>query len=395
MKLLHKSIDEINRLGNYPRIDVLESATGPRVVIDGQEFLLFSSNNYLNFANNARLKKAAIDAIEEYGVGSSSSRIVSGTNKLHVQLENEIAEFKEKEDAIVMTSGYSANISMIPVLANSFSIYGKKINTKTVIFFDALSHASILDGIKLSGVKAVRYKHCDIKHLEHLLAKYEDSRKLIITDTIFSMDGDIAPLDKIVELKKKYGALILIDEAHATGTIGNCGRGVANFYKVTDEIDIIMGTFSKAVGSIGAYITSNKDIIKLLRVAIRGNVFSTALPPGDIAVSLEAIKMMRNSSGMVDKLHSKADYLRSNLHKIGYSTMNSQTQIVPIMIGDFMKALSFQYELRKRKIIAPCIQWPAVARDMSRIRFSLNTLHTQEDIDILVSACDEIKKEDI
>lgn len=279
MQQLLRSIQEIEKLGNYPCIDTIEGSLGPKVKIDGEDYYLFSSNGYLGFSTHPQCKTAAINAIEKYGTGSGASRVVSGTYDIHTKLEDEIANFKEKESAMVLTSGYSANVSLIPVLANSFSIFSKKPDFKTMIFSDEYNHASIIDGVKLSGSAVTIYPHKDMKFLEEMLQKYDSYRKLIITDSIFSMDGDIAPLDRIVELKKKYNAMLLIDEAHATGVIGKYGKGVANFLNVTKDVDIIMGTFSKAFGSIGAYIASSCEIIKLLKVAVRGYVFSTALPP--------------------------------------------------------------------------------------------------------------------
>ncbi len=391
MQQLLRSIQEIEKLGNYPHIDTIESSLGPKVKIDGIDYYLFSSNGYLGLSSLPQCKAAAIKAIEKYGTGSGASRIVSGTYDIHTKLENEIADFKEKESAMVLTSGYSANVSLIPVLANSFSILGKKPDFKTMIFSDEYNHASIIDGIKLSGSAVTIYPHKDMGFLEEMLQKHDSYRKLIITDSIFSMDGDIAPLDKIVELKKKYNAMLLIDEAHATGVIGKYGKGVANFLNVTKDVDIIMGTFSKALGSIGAYITSSREVIKLLKVAVRGYVFSTALPPPDLAVSREAIKILKDNPGLSDELQKKSNFLRDSLNKIGFSTLGSQTQIIPILIGDIMMALKFQTELRKRKIIAPCIQWPAVPRDKSRIRFSVMLTHSKEDIEYLINSCQKIK----
>lgn len=393
MKYLFENMKDIERRGNYPLTDTISSALGSRVTIQGKEFLLFSSNSYLGLTTNSRLIDASVKAIKQYGTGSGASRVVSGTFEIHSDLELEIAKFKEVDTAMVLTSGYSTNVSLIPALVNVLTFQEKRIIPKTIIFSDQYNHASIIDGIRLSGARVIVYPHSNLQFLEDSLKVHPESRKIIITDSVFSMDGDLASLDKIVELKRKYNASLLIDEAHATGVIGSSGRGAANLYKVTKEVDITMGTLSKAIGSIGAYIGGKSEVIKLLKVSVRGYVFSTALPPGDVAVSREAIKLLVENPGWGEKLLKKAKYLRDKLNEMGFSTLGSQTQIVPILIGDELRALKFQIELKRRRIIASCIQWPAVEKKMSRIRFSLMLSHTKGDLDRLLGACKEIKEQ--
>lgn len=391
MKYLLQSLSEIERRGNYPRVDTISSKLGAKVRIGDEEFLLFSSNSYLGISTHPNLIRASIEATKKYGTSAGASRLVSGTFDIHDRLEQEIADFKGTEAAMVLSSGYSVNVSLIPALANVFSLKEDKLAPKTVIFSDELNHASIIDGAKLAGTQVIVYPHRNMSVLEDYLVQYDEFRKLIITDSVFSMDGDIAPLDEIVKLSKDNDAFILIDEAHATGVLGECGRGAANLFNVTDDIQVIMGTFSKALASIGGYICASKEIIKLLKVAVRGYVFSTALPPSDVAVSLAAIEYIKKNRSVGSELLAKAEYLRKGLKKIGFNTLGSATQIVPILIGDELRGLEFQAELRKRKIIAPCVQWPAVERAKSRIRFSLMASHTQEDLEFLLTSCKEIK----
>ncbi len=391
MKYILNSLKEIEKRGNYPRIDTISSSLGPKVTISNKEYLLFSSNSYLGISNHPNLINASIDAVKKYGTGSGASRLVSGTFDLHDQLEKEIAVFKGTESAMVLSSGFSANVSLIPALANVFSLKEDKIQPKTIIFSDQFNHASIVDGAKLSGAQIVVYPHNNMEALDNYLLQYQEFRKIIITDSVFSMDGDVAPLDKIVQLSKKYDALVMIDEAHATGVMGDMGKGAANMFGLSKDIDVIMGTFSKALASIGGYICGSAVLIKFLKVAVRGYVFSTALPPADVAVSLAAIKYLRQNPEEGVHLQKKSEYLRQELKKIGFNTLGSSTQIIPILIGDELKGLDFQQELRNRGIIAPCIQWPAVEHGKSRIRFSLMASHSDSDINQLLQACQEIK----
>ncbi len=393
MRFLEEHIDEIVRKGYYPRTEVIESAINPRVEINGRKYLLFSSNNYLGFSTNARLKKASVKAIKKYGTGSGASRIVAGTLKIHDDLEKEIAKFKCTEAAMVLSSGYSTNVSLISALTHGLTAKTESKIPETVLFSDSLNHASLVDGIKLSGSKCLVYPHVDMHALEDLLKRYVEYRKIIITDTVFSMDGDIAPLEQIVRLSKKYNSLILVDEAHATGVLGKEGRGAVDMFGVTKDVQFIMGTLSKAVGSVGAYFCSSNKVVKLMKVAMRGFVFSTALPPGDAAASLEAIKLLQENPDLGHEILEKSDYLRNHLNEIGFSTLGSKTQIVPILIGDEVTSHRFQAELRNRMILASTITWPAVEWGKSRIRFSLMASHSQEDIDELVSACKDVKKE--
>lgn len=392
MRYLEDHLKEISDYGYYPWVDVIGSASGPKVTIEGEEFLLFSSNNYLSFNTNPRLIDAAIRAVKKYGTGSGASRVVSGTLDVHDELERKIAEYKRKPAAMVLTSGYSTNVSLIPAIVKGLTSKTKTKIPETLIYSDAFNHASIIDGIKLSGAEYFVYPHADMDALEDMLRLNPHHRKLIITDSVFSMEGDIAPLEVIVQLSEKYNTLVLIDEAHATGVIGQNGRGVADSLGLTPKIHFIMGTLSKALGSIGGYVCSTVNAIKILKISTRGYVFSTALPPADAAVALEAIQILSENSSFSKDLQEKAAYLRESLRKYDFSTMNSKTQIVPILIGDEIIAQKFQQELRKRKIIAPCIQWPAVERGKSRIRFSVVLNHKKTDLDYLVQACSEVKK---
>lgn len=384
MKYVNESLQVMEDSQVYPDIKVLQSASGPEVVIEGKKILLFCSNNYLGLANDERVKWAEIQAIQNYGVGSGASRIVAGTIQLHLDLEQSIARFKSGEDALVFSSGYAANISVIKAVMDLFTIEHTSKRIESRIFSDELNHASIIDGCKFSNVPVNVYRHFDMRDLEDQLMQHSQVRKLIVTDGVFSMNGDIAPLDKIVFLARKYDAMVMVDDAHATGVIGENGRGTMEHFHISEGVDIVMGTFSKAIGVIGGFIVGTKNLIKFLKVASRSFVFSTALPPGDIAAIIQSLKIVEFAHDKRKKLFENAKVLRDGLIKMGFYTFGSETQIIPALFGSEKKGVLAQKLLFEKGILASCIQWPAVERGKSRIRLTVMSNHSIDQIHYLL-----------
>lgn len=391
---ISKKIKEILKYAEkhrlYPENKTIE-LNEPETIVDGKKVLLFCSLNYLGLANHPTVKQAAIEAIQKYGVGAGGARLVSGNYELHTLLEKKVAQLKREEDALIFQTGYVTNIGVIPALLNlpklgPFSF----LDEKGVIFSDELNHASIIDGCKLAKCEVVIYKHRDMNDLEMKLKRYKNRKKLIITDSVFSMDGDIAPLPEIVKLAKEYKAMTMIDEAHATGILGERGGGATNHFHLEGQIDVVMGTLSKAIGCLGGYVAGKGYLIKYLKAATRPIIFSVALPPAIAAAAIAAIDEIQKNHELRKKLWNNANYLRENLQKLGFNTLNSETPIIPIFIGDEKKAIRMAELLFKKNIYAPCIRWPAVPKGKARIRFLVMATHTKEQIDILLNACEKI-----
>ncbi|MFH1534655.1 MAG: 8-amino-7-oxononanoate synthase [Patescibacteria group bacterium] len=394
MKEIEKNLKLIEDKLIYPQIRLFSSAPDTEVEVDGRRVLMFCSNNYLGLANHPKVKEATKKAIDKYGVGSGGSRILSGNYDIHQELENELADFKGGEDAIIFPSGFGTNLGVIPAIMNLFGNSILKVfKGKGVIFSDELNHASIVDGCRSSKSKLVIYKHKDMMDLEKKLKMFKRKRKLIVTDTIFSMDGDILPLDKIVDLAQKYDAMTMVDEAHATGVMGKRGAGAVEHFNLEGRIDIVMGTLSKALGSLGGYIIGSKELVKYLRVAARSYMFSTAIPPAYAASVIAAIKIIRSNPEIRQNLWNNVRYLKEGLHESGFSTLDSETQIIPILVGDEKKAIEMSKLLFDKGVYAPCARWPAVPLGLSRIRVTVLANHTKEQIDTFVEKCKEARDE--
>ena len=379
----------------YPDLRLVESAAEPEVIIDGKKVLMYSSNNYLGLATNPNLIEAAIEATKKYGVGSDGSRLLSGNLKIHRDFELAIAKFKGGEDAIAYPCGYSANVGTIPAIVNPVKFGPQSLlNLPSLIFSDSLNHASIIDGCRMSKRKIIVYKHCDMEDLERKLAKNKRRRKLVITDGVFSMDGDIAPLDKISKLCKEYNAMLMIDEAHATGVLGQNGHGTTEHFglKAVKDVDIILGTCSKALAAVGGFVVGSSDLIRYLKIASRSYIFSTASTPASSASLIAALSIMENEPQHRQRMWENATYLRDNLNKLGFHTFGSQTQIIPILIGSDENAIDFSRQLFEKNIYGPCVRWPAVEKGKARIRFTVMATHTRAQLDYLLNACSEIGK---
>lgn len=357
---------------NKRSIKVYEPIDAVRVKRNNQEFIMMASNNYLGLTHDLRVQQAAKYAVEQYGTGSGGARLTSGTFPLFNELELGIADFKHTEQALVFNTGYMANVGTITALMNKNSI----------IISDELNHASIIDGCRLSGARIERYNHKDIEHAEHILKNYKSSHKMIITDGVFSMDGDIAPLDKLYELGKEYNALLMVDDAHSTGVLGN-GRGTAHHFGLID-VDVQLGTLSKALGSVGGYVAGRKELIEYLVNYSRSFIFSTALSPADIGAALEALTIVKNEPLVVDQLNENTVYMANKLQSMGIEC-DDETPIFPIIVGDNERALLLAYELELRGIIITAIRPPTVPVGESRLRMTVTAAHSQEQLDYVAN----------
>lgn len=345
--------------------------------------LMFGSNNYLGVITNPEVINKTIDAIKEYGVGSGGVPILSGTSYYHEELEKTLSTLTGFEDTMLFSSGFTANLGVILGL----------IRPQNLIIQDRLNHASLLDGALMSGARMMRYKHNDPSSLEKILAENYEQYKggiLVVTDGVFSMDGDIANIPALLEICERYGAILLIDEAHATGVIGEKGSGTLSYHNITKRDNIIVtGTLSKALGTIGGYISASKDIIDYLRIYARSNLYSTSLPPSVCASAIEAIHYMQTTN-VVETLQSNADYMRTRLRENGYNIMNTTTAVIPIIIGDEYKLTMMSRDLLENGIFISCIFPPAVPPKTARLRINMSALLTKEDMDYFVDTINTI-----
>ncbi|MHC4454484.1 MAG: 8-amino-7-oxononanoate synthase [Planctomycetota bacterium] len=383
MKYISDELENIKKEGLYRELNVVSNSQGVYLEVDGRTCLSFCSNNYLGLANNPLIVNAVKDAVEEYGWGAGASRLVSGNMTLHETLENEISLFKEKESAIVFPTGYMANIGAISSLVSKGDL----------VICDKLNHASIIDGCRLSGADFRVYAHCDIEKLENILKKSSNyPRKLIVTDSVFSMDGDLAPLPDIVSIASKYKAIVMVDEAHGTGVFGKKGRGVVEHFNLNKEIDIIMGTFSKAIGSLGGYVCGDVDLINFLRNKARSFIYTTALPPAVCAASIAGLKLIQKQPSLRESLWDNIRYLKDKLTLLNFNVITSESPIIPILIGDADKAVSVSKALYEKGILIPAIRPPTVPANSSRLRMTVMSTHTQDDLDKLLDALSDVQQ---
>ncbi len=351
-----------------------DSEQGPGIVISGKEYINFASNDYLGLAGHPYIKEKAKNAIDFYGFGAGASRLLGGGCALHKELEERTALFKCTEASLVFNSGYAANAGILPSIADK----------DFTIFSDELNHASIIDGCRLSGAKLYIYRHKDLSHLGELIEKGSSEKKLVVTDTVFSMGGDIAPLKGIYEICRNNGALLYIDDAHGTGVLGN-GKGALSHFQIRPEPWIIqMGTFSKALGSYGAFVAGSSAVIQWILNTARSFVFSTALPPCIVAGSLAGLELVEHDSGPLLKLRSNREKLANGLSALGFDIMGSETPIIPIKTGTIKDTLRISRRLFEKGIYAPAIRPPTVKTP--RIRITVTAAHTDEDIERLIEA---------
>ena len=369
---LAQEIDGLKEQGLYNRIRTIGSAQGARIIVDGKDVLNFCSNNYLGLANHPKLVEAAKDATKKYGVGPAAVRTIAGTTDLHVQLEQRLAKFKGAEDVITFQSGFTANLGAISAL----------VGKEDVIFSDRLNHASIIDGCRLSGAKIVAYEHNDASALEDAIKEHASSfrRALIITDGVFSMDGDIAPLPALVEVAKKYDILFMVDDAHGEGVLGKGGRGIVDHFGLHGQVDIEVGTMSKAFGVVGGIVAGDKVIIEWLRQRGRPFLFSSAVTAPDAAACLAAVDLLEESTELVDKLWDNAKYFKTEMKKLGFDTGVSETPITPVMLGEASLSQQFSRELFEAGVFAMSIGFPTVAKGKARIRVMISASHDRDDL---------------
>lgn len=374
MEFIKNELKKLKEEKLFRVIKDIDKIEGKYIYINGKKYLDFSSSNYLGLRDDDNIKKEVVRVVEEYGFGSGASRLVVGTNKLYDRLEKLISSIKKQEKTLFFNSGYDANLGIISTL------FGKK----DVIFCDKLNHASIYDGIFMSGAKLVRYKHNDIDDLRKKIEKYrkEYENALIVTDTIFSMDGDRAKLDKLVEIKKEYNILLMIDEAHGGGILGRSGGGLSEEMNLLEDIDINMGTFSKAYGGQGAYVSSKEEIIDYLINKCRSLIYTTSLPPSVVAGNIKAVELGKQDGFRRQRVEENSRYLREELVKKGYSIGESTSQIIPIIFDSNEKALEKSNYLFEKGIMLPAIRKPTVVEP--RLRISLGYLIEKNDIDKLL-----------
>jgi glycine C-acetyltransferase len=366
-------LQSLKESGLYNRIRTLSSPQGAWLVVDGQRVLNFCSNNYLGLANHPRLVKAARQAVEEYGVGPAAVRSIAGTMDLHLQLEQRLAAFKGVEAAISFQSGFNANLAAVPAL----------VGKDDAIFSDELNHASIIDGSRLSGAKIIRFSHCDAADLKRLLdenrSKYP--RALVVTDGVFSMDGDMAPLDQIYAVTRNYEAILMVDDAHGEGVVGRGGRGIVDHYNLHGKVDIEVGTLSKAFGVVGGVVAGNSLVVEWLRQRGRPFLFSSAMTVPDVAACLAAVDLLEESTELVDRLWENARYFKAEMQNMGFDTGKSETPITPVMLGEAPLAQGFSRELFENGVFAMSIGFPTVPRGKARIRVMISASHSREDLD--------------
>lgn len=381
---IENEIANLRQAGLFNTIRTIESPMGARVRIEGGELLNFCANNYLGLANHPRIRQAAQQAIEQYGVGPGAVRSIAGTMTLHLELEQRLAQFKHAEACITFQSGFTANLGTIPAL----------VGKGDVIFSDELNHASIIDGARLSRAEIVRYTHNDPDDLCRKIEQTtEYGRRLIISDGVFSMDGDIAPLDKLCEIAERYDILLMVDDAHGEGVLGHGGRGIVDHFGLHGRVDIEVGTLSKAFGVVGGLVSGRSIIIDWLRQRGRPFLFSSAMTVPDVAACLEAVNLLENSTELVDRLWHNAAIFRQGMQTMGFNTGNSQTPIVPVMLGEAPLAQKFSRRLFEEGLFAMAIGYPTVPQGKARIRVMNSAAHTPSDIEQALDIFGRVGKE--
>jgi glycine C-acetyltransferase len=375
---LTEQLNDLKQRGTYFKLRILEDEQGPVCTYDGKKVINLASNNYLGLCDHPKLREAAIAATEKYGVGSGAVRTIAGTMRIHMELEEKIAAFKGVEACVVFQSGFTANAGTVS------SILGKE----DFILSDELNHASIIDGARLSRAKIKVFRHKDVAHAEELLKEIqnEPGRKLLITDGVFSMDGDIGPVDKLCDLADKYGAIMMVDDAHASGVLGRNGRGSVDHFHCTQRVDVQVGTLSKAIGALGGYVCGSRDLIDYLYHRARPFLFSTSHPPSVAATCIAAFDLLESEPERIERLWDNTRYFKQQLADAGFdvggrTTPASETPITPILIGDGRKTMEFSKALFNAGVMATGIAFPTVPEGKARIRTIMTSEHTREQID--------------
>ena len=383
LNFINEELIKLKETGLLINIRTIESPQGSWITVDGKEVLNLCSNNYLGFANDPKLKSASQKAIENYGVGPAAVRTIAGTTTLHKELEHKLAAFKGVESTLSFQSGFCANLAVIPAI----------VGEGDVVFSDELNHASIIDGCRLSKAKTIRYEHCNIKDLKAKISAEKDvKRRLIITDGIFSMEGDIAPLPEIVNVAEKYDAIIMVDDAHGEGVLGRGGRGIVDHFNLHGKVDIEVGTMSKAFGVVGGYIAGSKRITDYLAQKGRPFLFSSAATSADVSACIEAVNTLIASDILVKKLWENTEFFQDKMRQIGFNLGRTKTPITPVMIGDAKIAKEFSQKLFEMSIFAQSIGYPTVPMGKARLRVMLSAAHSKEDLTFAVENFKKIGK---
>ena len=385
-KYLNNNLNELKENGLYNEIDVVEGANGPVINIDGKDLINLSSNNYLGLATDEDMKKVAKEAIDSHGVGAGAVRTINGTMDLHRELEEKLAKFKGTESVIALTSGFNANQGAIPAIMKKGD----------AILSDELNHASIIDGCRLSGAKIIRVNHNDPEDLRKKAKEATESgeynKVMYITDGVFSMDGDVVNLPEMIKVAKEFDLITYVDDAHGSGVMGK-GAGTVKHFGLEKEVDMQMGTLSKAIGVVGGYVAGSKDLVDYLKVAARPFLFSTALTPADTAAITKAVEKLMASTELHDKLWENGDYLKQGLKDAGFDIGNSETPITPVIIGDEKKAQEFSRLLQEKGVYAKSIVFPTVPRGTGRVRNMPTAAHTKEMLDDAIEIYKEVGQE--
>ncbi len=383
MHFIDEILQELKASGLYNHIKVIESAQGAWVTIEGRRVLNLCSNNYLNLANDPRLRQAALEAMEQFGIGPAAVRSIAGTMRLHAELDSQVASFKRVEAALTLQSGFMANLAVISAL----------VGKDDTIVSDELNHASIIDGARLSRAEIKVYKHNDMASLESVLSGDNNGRVLVITDGVFSMDGDIAKLPQVVEIAQRYGAMTMVDDAHGEGVLGENGRGIVDHFHLHGQVDVEVGTFSKAIGTIGGFAAGSAKLIEYLRQRARPFLFSSALTPPDVAATAKAIELLTASGEPVERLWSNARYFKAGMTSLGFDIGKSETPITPIMLGEAEVAGEMSRRLFQRGVFATKIGFPTVAKGKARIRAMISASHSRDDLDFALESFAAVGRE--
>jgi len=363
-------LEELRRRGLHRRLRLIEGAQGPTVLLDGGEVLLLCSNNYLGLADHPKVRAAAAEAAERFGAGAGASRLISGTMTLHRTLEQRLADFKGSQAALLFGSGYLANTGTVAALAGAGE----------VVFSDELNHASIVDGCRLARADTFVYRHRDTEHLDWGLRRAGPKAGLIVTDSVFSMDGDVAPLPELHDLSRRHRCMLMVDEAHGTGALGPGGRGAVAAAGLAGKVDVVVGTLGKALGGYGAYVCTTSEVAELLVNTARPFIYSTAPPPPSVGAALAALAVLRERPGIVEQLRRNAATLRETLSGYGLDLGGSRTQIVPVVVGDARRAMALSEHALERGVFAQAIRPPTVPQGTSRLRLAVMATHTAEEL---------------
>jgi glycine C-acetyltransferase len=384
LQYLSDELQKLREQNLYQKLRILETEQLPVCNFDGQEVINLSSNNYLGLTTHPKLKEQAVRAVEEFGVGSGAVRTIAGTMALHMELEEKIAKFKQVEAAVVFQSGFTANAGTVQAI----------LGREDIIVSDELNHASIIDGCRLSRAEIKVFPHKDVDACERILEEIRDRkcRKLLITDGVFSMDGDIAPLPQLVELAEKYGCIMMIDDAHSSGVLGRNGRGTVDHFNLHGRVDIQVGTLSKAIGALGGYICSHRNTIEYLYQRARPFLFSTSHPPSVAATCIAAFEVLEEEPQLIEQLWSNTEFFKEGLKKLGFNTGMSETPITPIIVGDAALAHQFSRELFQAGVFAQGIGYPTVPHGKARIRTIVTATHTQDELSQALEIMEKVAK---